>query len=50
MTFLLLFLAACFLAYSNGANDNFEGVALRQSHGRLSNGNFMGHDHNLALS
>ena len=27
MTFLLLFLAACFLAYSNSANDNFEGVA-----------------------
>src|SRR2546430_16625030 len=27
MTFLLLFLAACFLAYSNGANDNFKGVA-----------------------
>jgi len=27
MTFLLLFLAACFLAYSNGANDNFDGVA-----------------------
>src|SRR3989442_13416399 len=23
----LLFLAACFLAYSNGANDNFKGVA-----------------------
>ena len=27
MTFLLLFLAACFLAYSNGANDNFGGLA-----------------------
>lgn len=25
--FLLLFIAACFLAYSNGANDNFKGVA-----------------------
>ncbi|MEK6153361.1 inorganic phosphate transporter [Flavobacteriaceae bacterium 3-367] len=25
--FVLLFLAACFLAYSNGANDNFKGVA-----------------------
>lgn len=25
--FLLLFLATCFLAYSNGANDNFKGVA-----------------------
>jgi len=24
----LLFLATCFLAYSNGANDNFKGVAL----------------------
>ena len=27
MTLLLLFIAACFLAYSNGANDNFKGVA-----------------------
>jgi inorganic phosphate transporter, PiT family len=27
MALLLLFLAACFLAYSNGANDNFKGVA-----------------------
>jgi len=27
MTYILLFLAACFLAYSNGANDNFKGVA-----------------------
>lgn len=27
MTFALLFLATCFLAYSNGANDNFKGVA-----------------------
>ncbi len=27
MTFVLLFFAACFLAYSNGANDNFKGVA-----------------------
>lgn len=26
-TFLVLFLATCFLAYSNGANDNFKGVA-----------------------
>ncbi|MCP5004658.1 MAG: inorganic phosphate transporter, partial [Planctomycetes bacterium] len=24
---LILFLATCFLAYSNGANDNFKGVA-----------------------
>ena len=27
MIFVLLFLAACFLAFSNGANDNFKGVA-----------------------
>jgi inorganic phosphate transporter, PiT family len=27
MLFVLLFLATCFLAYSNGANDNFKGVA-----------------------
>jgi PiT family inorganic phosphate transporter len=27
MTLLLLVLATCFLAYSNGANDNFKGVA-----------------------
>ena len=27
MTSALLFLATCFLAYSNGANDNFKGVA-----------------------
>jgi inorganic phosphate transporter, PiT family len=27
MTLLFLFLATCFLAYSNGANDNFKGVA-----------------------
>lgn len=27
MLLLLLFIAACFLAYSNGANDNFKGVA-----------------------
>jgi PiT family inorganic phosphate transporter len=27
MTLGLLFLATCFLAYSNGANDNFKGVA-----------------------
>lgn len=24
---IILFLATCFLAYSNGANDNFKGVA-----------------------
>lgn len=27
MTLFLLFIATCFLAYSNGANDNFKGVA-----------------------
>ncbi len=27
MTLVLLFFATCFLAYSNGANDNFKGVA-----------------------
>src|SRR5438067_352315 len=27
MTLALLFVATCFLAYSNGANDNFKGVA-----------------------
>ncbi len=27
LVFLFLFVAACFLAYSNGANDNFKGVA-----------------------
>jgi PiT family inorganic phosphate transporter len=27
MIFVLLFVATCFLAYSNGANDNFKGVA-----------------------
>jgi PiT family inorganic phosphate transporter len=27
MIYVLLFLATCFLAYSNGANDNFKGVA-----------------------
>lgn len=27
MIFVLLFIATCFLAYSNGANDNFKGVA-----------------------
>lgn len=27
MIFVILFLATCFLAYSNGANDNFKGVA-----------------------
>src|SRR5213593_3285009 len=27
MIFVLLFFATCFLAYANGANDNFKGVA-----------------------
>jgi len=27
IVFIILFVAACFLAYSNGANDNFKGVA-----------------------
>ncbi len=27
MTMILLFIGACFLAYTNGANDNFKGVA-----------------------
>lgn len=27
MLYILLFIAACFLAFSNGANDNFKGVA-----------------------
>src|SRR5213079_3493743 len=27
MLLIALFIAACFLAYSNGANDNFKGVA-----------------------
>ena len=27
MLLIFLFLATCFLAYSNGANDNFKGVA-----------------------
>ena len=27
MLLIALFLATCFLAYSNGANDNFKGVA-----------------------
>jgi PiT family inorganic phosphate transporter len=33
---LLLFLAACFLAYSNGANDNFKGVASLYGSGAAS--------------
>jgi PiT family inorganic phosphate transporter len=33
---ILLFLAACFLAYSNGANDNFKGVASLYGSGTAS--------------
>jgi PiT family inorganic phosphate transporter len=29
MIFIILFIVACFLAYTNGANDNFKGVATR---------------------
>ena len=49
MIFALLFLATCFLAYSNGANDNFKGVAslFRQSHLQLSHRDFLGNDHHL---
>jgi len=32
MLVTLIFLAVCFLAYSNGANDNFKGVASSTSH------------------
>jgi inorganic phosphate transporter, PiT family len=36
MTILLLFLTVCFLAYSNGANDNFKGVASLYGSGAAS--------------
>lgn len=36
MIFALLFLATCFLAYSNGANDNFKGVASLLGSGTCS--------------
>lgn len=36
MILILLFLAACFLAYSNGANDNFKGVATLFGSGTLN--------------
>ncbi len=36
MILLLLFLAACFLAYSNGANDNFKGVATLFGSGTIN--------------
>ena len=36
MILILLFVAACFLAYSNGANDNFKGVATLFGSGTLN--------------
>ncbi len=36
MILVLLFIAACFLAYSNGANDNFKGVATLFGSGTLN--------------
>ena len=36
MIFILLFVATCFLAYSNGANDNFKGVASLYGSGTCS--------------
>lgn len=36
MTLIFLFIAACFLAYSNGANDNFKGVATLFGSGTLN--------------
>ena len=36
MMWILLFIAACFLAYSNGANDNFKGVATLFGSGTTS--------------
>ncbi|WP_299440303.1 inorganic phosphate transporter [uncultured Aquimarina sp.] len=36
MILILLFIAACFLAYSNGANDNFKGVATLFGSGTLN--------------
>ncbi len=36
MILIILFLAACFLAYSNGANDNFKGVATLFGSGTTS--------------
>ena len=36
MTAILLFVAVCFLAYSNGANDNFKGVASLYGSGTCS--------------
>ena len=36
MILVILFLAACFLAYSNGANDNFKGVATLFGSGTIN--------------
>ncbi|WP_103069577.1 inorganic phosphate transporter [Aquimarina sediminis] len=36
MILIILFIAACFLAYSNGANDNFKGVATLFGSGTTS--------------
>ncbi|RLD51318.1 MAG: inorganic phosphate transporter, partial [Bacteroidetes bacterium] len=36
MILILLFIAACFLAYSNGANDNFKGVATLFGSGTIN--------------
>lgn len=36
MILVLLFIAACFLAYSNGANDNFKGVATLFGSGTIN--------------
>ena len=36
MEFILLFLTTCFLAYANGANDNFKGVATLFGSGTIS--------------
>ena len=46
ITLTILFLATFFLAYSNGANDNFKGVfhALRQQHHELQVRHHVGHN------
>ncbi|MGZ8143541.1 MAG: inorganic phosphate transporter, partial [Methylosarcina sp.] len=36
MTLTLLFISVCFLAYANGANDNFKGVASLYGSGAAS--------------
>lgn len=42
LIFVLLFIAACFLAYSNGANDNFKGVATLFGSGTTNYKNAIG--------